>query len=477
MRGGLVTIGGQGASIAIQLTSTVILARLLSVDDYGTVAMVLAIVSFAGLFRDLGLSAAAVQKKDITRAQQSNLFWINVAMGALLTSVVAACSPLVAWFYGKPELAPVTLALSATFLIGSLGTQHGAMLVRQMQFARNTSATILGSLAGLVVSVGFALSNYGYWALVWAHLVAAITTTTFLSVFSSFRPGWPSRDFGMRDMMKFGANVTAFDFFNYFHRNLDNILIGRFWGPEPLGLYSRAYALLMFPINAIKGPLSSVAFPALSKLQNQPEAFRHFYRSLSGLIAAVSMPLTAFLMSSSAPIIDIALGNRWAAVVPLFNILGMVAFIQPVSSLRGTVLLSLGLGRRYMLWGIINASVVSVAFIAGIPWGAMGVATGYVVATYLLLPPSLMYVFHKTPVAPSDFWRSIGPSAVCAIVPGLAVVTLFSPASHHLAPLVSLLMRGVTYALVFFAVSLLFEQSRRNLREVRALVAKLWVRR
>ena len=159
VRGGMVTMVSQAASIGIQLTSTVVLARLLSPEDYGVIAMVMAVTSIAGLFRDLGLSSAAIQKKNLTRAQQSNLFWLNVVMGSLLTTIVAVGSPLVAWFYGKPELTAVTLALSASFLIGSIGTQHGAMLVRNMQFGRKAAATITGSVVSLVIAITLALNG------------------------------------------------------------------------------------------------------------------------------------------------------------------------------------------------------------------------------------------------------------------------------------------------------------------------------
>ena len=142
MRGGVVTMVSQMITIAVQLVSTVVLARLLSPDDYGTIAMVIVVIAFAGLFRELGLSSAAIQKKGLTREQQSNLFWINLCLGAGLTIIVAAASPLVAQFYGKPELLNVTLALSASFFIGSLGTQHAAFLVREMLFVRRAAATI-----------------------------------------------------------------------------------------------------------------------------------------------------------------------------------------------------------------------------------------------------------------------------------------------------------------------------------------------
>lgn len=453
VRGGMVTMASQAISIAIQLASTVILARLLSPDDYGIIAMVMAITAFAGIFRDLGLSSAAVQKKDLTRAQQSNLFWLNVAMGTVLTAIVAAASPLVAWFYGQPELTLVTIALSFTFVIGSLGTQHGARLVREMQFGRRAVATIAGSIAGLTTSVTLALQGFAYWALVWGLLSAAITTTVLLFILSPFRPALFSRNAGIREMLGFGANVTVFELVNYFHRNLDNVLIGKFWGAEALGLYSRAYQLLMFPITAIRGPINAVAFPAMSRLQNQPDAYRAYYRRVTQLLAFVSMPITAFLFVASAPIIEFLLGREWLGVSPLFSLLALTAFIQPVAGLRGMVLLSSGQSRRYVQWGIFNAVCVSIGFLVGVRWGGVGVAVAYAIVNYAILYPSLLLAFKNTSLRSSDFFVPILGPAVSSMV---AVVMTWGLARADWLDQLCLALKIVSLGGIFFAVYLVF---------------------
>ncbi len=419
VRGGAVTLISQAISIAIQLTSTVVLARLLSPGDYGVMAMVMAVTGFAGLFRDLGLSSAAIQKKELTRAQQSNLFWLNVAMGLLLTVIVAAASPMVAWFYGKPELTVVTLTLSASFLIGSFGTQHGAMLVRNMLFARQAVANISGAFFGLAVSVALAFQGYSYWALVWGSLVGGLATTLLLLVISPFRPGLPHLGSGIREMLKFGANVTAYDFVNYFARNLDNILIGKLSGPLALGLYSRAYSLLMLPIASLRGPINAVGFPALSRLQDNPTEYRAYYCRITSFLAIASMALIGFLFTASGPIIGIALGPQWSGIIPLFEILAAVSFIQPTLTLWGMVLLSLGLGRRYFFLGIFNTLVIVAGFLCGLRWGASGVATGYAVATYATIYPTLEWAFRNTPLKVRDFTSSVYRPFVAGITSAL----------------------------------------------------------
>lgn len=415
-RGGVVTVVAQGLTIAIQLASTVILARLLSPQDYGIIAMVLAVTNFAGVFRDLGLSSAAIQKDRLTSAQQSNLFWLNVAMGGFLTLLVSAASPLVVWFYSKPELLWVTVALSLNFLIGSFSSQHGAMLVRNMQFGRKAVPAIAGATIALAVSVTLAISGWSYWSLVWGNLAGAVVTTSLLFALSPFRPAWMKRGAGIRQMVQFGANVTAFDFINYFHRNLDNVLIGKFMGADALGLYSRAYALLMLPISNLRGPITAVGYPALSRLQDQPEAFRDYYRKTTRLLALGSMPFTAFLFVSADEVVRLLLGPAWSGSAPIFAVLALVAFVQPVITLWGIVTLSRGMSRRYLHLGLFNAGSSALGFVAGLPWGAVGVAVGYAVATYVTAVPILAWAFRGTPLRLADFFSSTFRPAVASLV-------------------------------------------------------------
>jgi PST family polysaccharide transporter len=413
--------------------------------------MVLAITSFADLFRDLGLSSAAIQKKNLTRDQQSNLFWINVATGSLLTLIVAAGSPLVGWFYKKPELVPVTVALSFSFLIASLGTQHGAMMVRMMQFGRRAMATLTGAVVGLIVSVILAWSGSAYWALVWGNLGGAACTTTLLFILSPFWPGKMSRGSGVRGMLGFGANITAFNFVNYFSRNLDNILIGKYWGSDALGIYSKAYSLLMLPLKTIRGPINSVAYPAMCKLQNHPESFRDYYRKTVNLLAWLSMPLTALLWLVAPDLIEVMLGKEWSSVAPIFAWLAVASFIQPASSFIGSVQMSLGHGRRYLVCGIFNAAVLVTGFLIGIHWGAKGVAISYVISSYAAILPCYHMALKDSPVRTVDFLQACRtPATVSILAAGICYSIPFISVSEIAA--VRLAVTGSVFSLVILGI-------------------------
>jgi len=242
-----------------------ILARILTPHDYGVMAMVGAITGFAGLFLNLGLSAATIQRAEINHAQVSTLFWINAGMGFMLLLIVAGLSPAVAWFYDNPELIWVTLAMSLVFLFNGLAVQHNALLSRQMRFFSMAVIQVAALIVGILVAILAALQGLGYWALV-LHQIAISFCTIFDNLAGCQMDPRLAQTKCWCEMIKFGSDLAAFNIVNYFGRNLDNILIGRFHGSGPLGFYSKVYQLLMMPIKNFRDPLHRVAMPHFSRL-------------------------------------------------------------------------------------------------------------------------------------------------------------------------------------------------------------------
>lgn len=471
VRGGAVTVASQGVSIGIQLTSTVVLARLLRPEDYGILAMVMAVTSFVGLFRDMGLSSAAIQRKELSNAQQNNLFWLNVALGTILMVLVATMAPLVVWFYGKPELKWVTVALSVGFLIGALGSQHNVTLVRNLQFGRQAAVSIATALTSLIVSISLAYAGYSYWALVWGSLAGSLLGLLILFILSPLRVGWYKKRVGTKSFLGFGANVTASSIILYFYRNLDNVLIGKFWGAQQLGIYSRAYSLLMLPINGIKGPIESVAFPSLSRLQEQPDEFRIFYRNMTRLLAMISMPFSAILFVSSEPLIELALGPGWSSVSSIFSVLAVVALVQPTVSLWGIMLLSRGLSSRLLRLSALNALVSGLGFACGLPWGGLGVAVGYLIAYYALTPFVLWVAFKDTPLSVRDFSNDIKrPFGLSLLSAGISLLLI--SAIHTQASWTGLLLAITSFSVAFLIVFFLLPGSKHDISLIKSCILR-----
>lgn len=400
---------------AIQMVSTMVLARILSPADYGMNAMAVTIIGFANIFSNLGLSTATVQRAEITHEQVSALFWINTSIGALLTALTAALSPAVASFYNTPELLWVMVSLSGIFTIGGLSIQHSALLTRQMRFHSIAIIRILSLIAGILIAFVTGYFGFGYWALVFNALTSMTVSSVGFWVSTRWVPGRPRRNTGVDSMIKFGADLVGFDVVNYFARNLDNILIGKYCGAGALGLYSKAYQLLMMPITNLRGPITNVAMPALSRLQKEPERFREYYLKCVSLLAFISMPLVAYMFVCSEPLISLLLGPQWLGTNGIFKILAAAAFIQPVSGTTGMVLISTGQSRRYLKIGIFSSFFFCISFTIGLHWGAVGVAAGYAITNYIFFFPMLFYSFKYTPINTNSFLKSISKPMLASI--------------------------------------------------------------
>lgn len=424
VRGGVIAVVSQGLKFIITIGATSVMARLLTPQDYGLIGMVAFVTGFVSMYKDLGLSAATIQRSEISSDQISTLFWINILLSLGITLLTAAIAPLVAWFYGEPRLTLITVVTAGGFLISGLAVQHEALLRRQMRYFALSFIGLTSMVVGYVVGITMARQGFKYWALVSSQLVVVSMTTILTVCFCRWVPSLPKRNTGVRSMIRFGGNLTGFTTINYFSRNLDNLLIGRFWGAQQLGLYSRAYQLMGLPIDQINEPVTSVAVPALSRLTDSPEDYRRAYLRMLEKIALLTMPLVALMIVTSDWIIHIVLGPKWVGATRIFMLLGITALFQPIANTTGWLLISQGRTNQMLRWGLISGPIIMASIVAGLPWGAVGVAASYAFTRVFVVDPLLYwFVGRKGPVRTIDFYKTMAPfvlASVCALAAALA---------------------------------------------------------
>ena len=394
----------QIARLSMQVVITAILARLLTPSDFGLIAMVAVFSAFVGIFSDFGLSSALIQRKEINNELLSSVFWIGVLLGVLLTLSFAICAPLIAAFYSEPQLIPIIVVLSTTFFIGSLGNTQIALLTKNMNFKALAIISVCAVAVSGTVAVLLAFSGYGVWSLVWNAIVAACVTVPLSWMYSR----WVPRVFlalqQVRQVISFGANLTGFSFVNYFARNLDNLLIGKFLGPSPLGLYNLTYNLLLFPLNNISYVIGNVMFPALSIIQHDKQMVRDVYIIANRYIAVVSFPLMTWMLVAAPQLVPVIFGPKWAGAIVLVQILALTAIGQSIGTNIGWIYLSQGRTDIMLKWGILSTIVVVISFFVGLRWGVVGVAAAYTIATYSLAYPGFVIPFRLIQLKVSDFF-------------------------------------------------------------------------
>jgi O-antigen/teichoic acid export membrane protein len=475
VRGGVATLSAQSAKFLIQMASTMVLARLLTPQDFGLLAMIGAVTAFLMPFRDMGLSMATLQKAEINNSQISSLFWINAGAGTLLALMLAAFAPLISSFYGQPILTVTIWVFSVKFLLEGLAVQHHALLKRKMQFGQLSLLEVGALAAAAVAAIGAAWTGVGHWALVIQQLTFALVSALGVWVMCPWRPGPPSRRSGVRSMITFGGQVTVANIMDSFSRNFDNVLIGWRWGAEALGLYSKAYALLLLPIRQINYPLRAVVLASLSRLQKEPDRFRQFYCRLLTLLAFTTTPLLVVMAVLSRDIILVLLGEQWVEASTIFTVLAIAALGQPVAGTIGLVNVSLGQSGRYLRWTFIVTPVIMAAFLAGLPWGPLGVAAAYAIAIQGMRFPALWYAFRYAPVKTTDFLKAVWrPFAVSGIM-----LLFMLGARHYLTfqhPIERLVICCFVGGAALVGAVLVWPETRRQTISLLQQVRELWGR-
>jgi O-antigen/teichoic acid export membrane protein len=366
---------------------TVALARMVGPEAFGIVAQAVVYIGIVGLLLDQGFSSALIQRPRLEDDMAGAVVTVNIAVGVLLTAMTVAVAPAWAAFMDSPELTAVLPVLAISMLIRALAITPRALLLRGMQFRKIGIADISGAAIGGLLGVVAAALGAGYWA-----LVVQIVATDLVMALVLFLVGAGSRpNLHMRRLREIaGFSWRAFAagiLINSVSRNIDNLLVGRFQGPQQLAFYGLAYRLLLLPVQLATTTIGAVLFPAFSRLADDLNALRTEMARVTRALAMLALPGMALVAASAPQVVPLVFGPEWVPAVPIVQILAMVGALQAVYQPTTTPLI-LGLGHAALnlrlAWLVTVAATLGI--IAGLPFGALGVAIGYTAATTVLIP-------------------------------------------------------------------------------------------
>ncbi|MDJ0674819.1 MAG: MOP flippase family protein [Calothrix sp. MO_167.B42] len=393
----------------MQFVTTAILARLLSPADFGLLGMATIVIGFVGLFKDLGTSAAVIQIKNLSDSLVHSIFWINVAFGILGTIILFITSPLVANFYEEPKIAPVLMLLSLSFFISGISILQKALLEKDLAFNKLAKIEIAAVFSGSATGIVSALLGFGVWSLVYQSLAVTTVTTILLWITTHWKPKLLFSWNEVKQVSSYSLHLTGFNIFNYFARNADYLLIGKFLGTESLGYYTLAYRLMLYPLQNISAVLSRVMFPVFSQVQNDNDRFSRAYLKVVATIALVTFPMMIGLWAVSEPFILTFFGSQWQPVIILLMILAPLGMVQSIGTTVGTIYTSKGRTDWMLRWGICAGILATIAIMLGLQWGIVGVATAYATASATLTYPSFAIPFRLIDLRVRDLiavlWR------------------------------------------------------------------------
>ncbi len=427
------TASGAVVSIGATLTKNVaqflivfpILARILTPAEFGLIAMAMTLVGFLTMFNDLGVSASLVREKDPSAAFWSSAFWLNLAFGLSLTIAAYFAAPLVAMFFGEIQVAVLIQFMASILFMHCAFLVPMAWLQRNYKFTTIALIDIAAVVLSSIVAIYLALNGFGVWSLAWQQIIIfstkAITVLLVHRAPVKFTFDWAT----IKPVLPFSLGITGTAFVAFLNRNTDNLLIGRYMSADALGYYSRAYQLMMMPIQTISGGLLFALYPAMSSVQDDTERQARVYLKVLSVLAVIIVPLMTGMAVIAAPFVGVLFGPQWGPVVPILQILAFAGLLQSLKHVSEIVWLSRGRSGLLLRWALIHAAGFAIAFSIGIYQDSLSaMALAYLLANIILFIPYLIEFLRVMGITIASFAKALAPPFVSALVRSVALLAV-----------------------------------------------------
>ncbi len=365
---------------AISWFITIYVARLLQPGDYGLMSMAGVFIGLILLFNEVGLGAAIVQRKTITREDLSNIFWVVILLNAALYLISFSLAPLIAVFFSEPRIVSIMRVIAVNFIISGLGLVPYQMLSRELTFSKRSVAEFIGNLSGGIATLLFALKGAGVWSLVYGAITVAAVTNLLYCVFYPWTPMFSFSPSKIKGMINFGAKVAGARLMWYTYSNADYLIAGKLLGKSALGYYTLAFQFASVPLEKIVSLYTHVAFPAFSEIQNDTERLKKYFLKSVNLIAFITFPLFMLLFLTSEDAVNSLLTPKWGPIVLPLKILCVVSTLRAINALNIPLVVSKGRGGLAMLLNLIAAIVMPIAFYIGSFYGLEGFSYSWLFA-------------------------------------------------------------------------------------------------
>lgn len=368
---------------AFDLVVNIVLARVLLPSDFGVVAMATVVSAFVAIFGTFGLGSALVQRSQIDARHVSAVFWLSLLIGVGIGAVTAAAGPLAAWFYGEPRLTTILLVLALQFPIAGLLTVPQSLLQRDLRWKTLARVELGATALSGAIAVTLAILGAGIWSIVVRSMITHATTAVMLMAIAPVKPRLRIDGDAARQLMKFSLSFYGDQLLKFASRNLDTVLVGKFLGSGPLGVYSRAYALMIVPLGALVTPLFRVLFSAFSAIQDDHARIGSLHLRYVGALALVMLPASTGLSVAAEPAVLTVLGDRWLELVGVLRVLAPAASWHGIMGLYSAIYMAKGRTDLQLKYTLIGRALMIVGTIVGLNWGILGVAWGVSIGTMM----------------------------------------------------------------------------------------------
>lgn len=358
----------------LQFIIAIALARLLTPDEFGTIALLYLFVGLAGVFVDSGFSAALIQRQDITHTDESTVFWFNLGMGTLMAAGLWLFAPSIANFYEQPILTPLTGVLALNLFVSALGSIHGTLLTKRLDFKTPMKIGAIATTVSGGVGIVMALQGYGVWALAMQTLASTLLTTILLWLFNKWRPSFEFSVDSARRLFGFGGYLLMAGLLDVTYNRIYTLLIGKCYGVRELGFYNRADSTKQLPAGVLSGILSRVALPVFSAANSEKEKLREGVRLALRGVMLINVPVMLGIVATAEPLVLVLFGRQWLPAVPILQVLALGGIFWPLHVINLNVLMAQGHSNLFFRLEVVKKLVGVALLLIGIIYGVMGIA-------------------------------------------------------------------------------------------------------
>lgn len=419
------SFGGQIGKVGLNLLINILLLRLLDPSIFGMMAMSFVFSGFLSLFISLGTGTSLIYYADIRQATLSSIFWLNVFSGLFLGGIFALSGNWLAGFYEEPKLSGISWFFGLNILLQAMGVVPLTLLQKSLAFNKLLWVELIPLALSGGIAVLLAYQGWGIYSLLLQMLLHAAILFILALWASAFKPSWYFSFQKIKPHLHFGGPLMVESTLNYIVRNIDDLLIGKFLGNGPLGLYNKSYSILLFPLKNFSRVISRVLFPSFSIIKEDKVKVSAQFLKTCRAIGLIVFPLTALLFITAQEVVPVVLGNSWSGAIPMIQVFSILAAFQSVGSLSGVLYQSMGATRLQMQVGLIVKPFMIGMIIAGllITRSALGVAQFYTIASILAIFPELFFGGRLIGLSLKELGERLSfsffPSLACALVVGL----------------------------------------------------------
>lgn len=359
---------------SLQFGVSIALARLLSPEEFGTIALLYLFIGIASAFVDSGFSAALIQQREVTKADESTVFWFNLLIGALAAMALWAVGPTISNFYGLRILMPLMNVMALNIFISALGSIHATLFAKRLEFRTLMKVSAVATVFSGVTAVYMASNDFGIWALAAQTVVATSVTTAMLWVLSKWRPSFIFSMESARRLFGFGGYMLASSLLNIIYGRAYSLLIGKFYGVSELAFYNRAESIVGLPSGVLSSIMTRVSFPIFSEASKDKDKLYRGTRFAVRNIMLINVPIMLGLAAISESVVLTLFGQKWLPSVPVMQVLCIGGIFWPLHVINLDVLKSQGHSRLFFNLEIIKVGIGVLSLSIGAMFGVIGVA-------------------------------------------------------------------------------------------------------